>query len=414
MSLDRSVIPKFLDDINNINVDDSEPIGSSSQFFLHGIEYEQARIWIIKCPPSYDMRKSKHDDFLKRRKLSVGKGINYKISSEEEFIPWVKQHEAPGLVEARDYSRDEDGTPFKELQEKVPKVLDDFDSRMFEWTQRACSPEIYSSSMEIELSLANGHHDIEELKVNESHSVTPTNKHGPKSENMLRRFHIERQHESMDAHIKCVMQEIAFSQGKPVAAFTIYKCLLHWKSFDAERTSVFDRVIQMIGSAIEAPRTSRESGLRTSGRSFGANSPSSHWQSIIETLNNLLATLKQNFVPPVLVQKFCTQIFSYINVQLFNSLLLRRECCTFSNGEYVKAGLAELELWCVQAKEEVHLGMNLSTFGKLLGSWNVSQDFIEPYCAKLEALPAIRDTNQLGSNFKVFPIHFLNKDKRLR
>lgn len=35
------------------------------------------------------------------------------------------------------------------------------------------------------------------------------------------------------------------------------------------------------------------------------------------------------------------------------SLLLRRECCTFSNGEYVKAGLAELELWCCQAKEEV-------------------------------------------------------------
>lgn len=37
----------------------------------------------------------------------------------------------------------------------------------------------------------------------------------------------------------------------------------------------------------------------------------------------------------------------------FCSLLLRRECCTFSNGEYVKAGLAELELWCCQAKEEV-------------------------------------------------------------
>lgn len=37
----------------------------------------------------------------------------------------------------------------------------------------------------------------------------------------------------------------------------------------------------------------------------------------------------------------------------FCSLLLRRECCTFSNGEYVKAGLAELELWCCQAKDEV-------------------------------------------------------------
>jgi len=38
---------------------------------------------------------------------------------------------------------------------------------------------------------------------------------------------------------------------------------------------------------------------------------------------------------------------------IISSLLLRRDCCTFTNGEYVKAGLAELELWCCQAKEEV-------------------------------------------------------------
>lgn len=57
--------------------------------------------------------------------------------------------------------------------------------------------------------------------------------------------------ENVDALIKCVTQDIGFSEGKPVAAFTIYKCLLHWRSFEAERTSVFDRLIQMIGSAIE-------------------------------------------------------------------------------------------------------------------------------------------------------------------
>ncbi|GER40839.1 myosin 2, partial [Striga asiatica] len=45
-------------------------------------------------------------------------------------------------------------------------------------------------------------------------------------------------------------------------------------------------------------------------------------------------------VPTVLIQKIFTQTFSYVKVQLFNSLLLRRECCTFSNGDYVKAGLA--------------------------------------------------------------------------
>ncbi|KAL6343062.1 hypothetical protein AAG906_017874 [Vitis piasezkii] len=83
------------------------------------------------------------------------------------------------------------------------------------------------------------------------------------------------------------------------------------------------------------------------------NSPlASPWQSIIKSLNELLSTLTENFVSPVLVQKIFSQIFSYINSQLFNSLLLRRECCTFRNGEYVKSGLAELELWCGQTKEE--------------------------------------------------------------
>lgn len=57
--------------------------------------------------------------------------------------------------------------------------------------------------------------------------------------------------ENIDALIKCVAQDLGFSHERPVAAVTIYKCLLQWKSFEAERTSVFDRLIQMIGSAIE-------------------------------------------------------------------------------------------------------------------------------------------------------------------
>lgn len=40
-------------------------------------------------------------------------------------------------------------------------------------------------------------------------------------------------------------------------------------------------------------------------------------------------------------------------MQLFNQLLLRRECCSFSNGEYVKTGLAEVELWIGRAKDWV-------------------------------------------------------------
>ena len=58
--------------------------------------------------------------------------------------------------------------------------------------------------------------------------------------------------------------------------------------------------------------------------------------------DGLLETLKRNNVPAFLVKKLFQQLFSFVNVQLFNQLLLRRECCSFSNGEYVKTGLAEV------------------------------------------------------------------------
>ncbi|KAL1805083.1 hypothetical protein ACET3Z_028151 [Daucus carota] len=35
------------------------------------------------------------------------------------------------------------------------------------------------------------------------------------------------------------------------------------------------------------------------------------------------------------------------------TLLLRRECCIFSNGSYIKIGLAELEHWCYKETNEV-------------------------------------------------------------
>ncbi|XP_062220729.1 myosin-6-like [Phragmites australis] len=312
-------------------------------------------------------------------------------------------------------------------------------------------------------NLENGYHEVEEQK--EPQSAPPAIKEYVNGDPKLRKSCVDRQLENVDALIDCVGKNLGYCAGKPVAAFTIYKCLLHWKSFEAEKTSVFDRLIQLIGSAIEneedndnlaywlsntssllfllqkslkaagapgsvsrkkppqptslfgrmaqglrsasfanmhvestdvvrqveakypallfkqqltayvekiygivrdnikkklsslislciqAPRTMKTSMLRVSGRLSG-QSQSNHWQKIIESLDNLLTTLQDNHVPPVLAQKIFTQIFSYINVQLFNSLLLRRECCSFSNGEYVKAGLAELELWCAKATTE--------------------------------------------------------------
>ncbi|CAN0915754.1 XI-2 [Linum grandiflorum] len=276
----------------------------------------------------------------------------------------------------------------------------------------------------------------------------------------LRKSQIQRLHENVDVLITCVEKNVGFCDGKPVAAITIYRCLVEWRSFEAEKTSVFDRLIQTIGTAFEnqddneqmaywlsntavllfllqrtlkgtggsqnpAPPTSffgrmaqsfrspasftdvrvgkdvirvveakypallfkqqltayvetiygiirdnlkrelsplvsaciqapraKGNALSASVKSFGQSGPASNWHSIVDNLEALLCTMKENFVPPCLIQKVFGQLFAHINVQLFNSLLLRRECCTFRNGEFVKSGLAELETWCGQAKEE--------------------------------------------------------------
>ncbi|KAJ8494164.1 hypothetical protein OPV22_015885 [Ensete ventricosum] len=274
----------------------------------------------------------------------------------------------------------------------------------------------------------------------------------------------EKQQENQDLLIECISNDLGFSGGRPIAACVIYRCLLHWRSFEVERTTIFDRIIQTIGSVIEAqdnidvlsywlsnsstlllllqrtlkasgaasltpqrhrtsalfgrmsqgiraspqsaglfsfsgrmmgglgdlrqveakypallfkqqltaflekiygmirdnlkkeaPRTSRASlirGSRSQANAMAQQALIAPWQSIVKSLTNYLKILRANHVPPFLVRKVFTQIFSFINVQLFNSLLLRRECCSFSNGEYLKAGLTELEHWCYDATEE--------------------------------------------------------------
>ncbi|KAL9149749.1 hypothetical protein ABFS82_12G126000 [Erythranthe guttata] len=314
-----------------------------------------------------------------------------------------------------------------------------------------------------------------ETKPAHDKALVVSNPKEPESEEKPQKSLNEKQQENQDLLIKCISEDLGFSGGKPVAACVIYKSLLHWRSFEVERTSVFDRIIQTIASSIEAPenndvlaywlcnastllmllqhtlkangaasltpqrrRSSSASlfgrmsqGLRASPQSAGlsflnnrmlgrvddlrqveAKYPAllfkqqltaflekiygmirdnlkkeispllglciqaprtsraslvkgrqqasavaqqtliAHWQSIVKSLNNYLNMMKANYVPAFLVRKVFSQIFSFVNVQLFNSLLLRRECCSFSNGEYVKSGLAELEQWCCYATEE--------------------------------------------------------------
>ncbi|XP_038985415.1 protein OPAQUE1 isoform X2 [Phoenix dactylifera] len=278
------------------------------------------------------------------------------------------------------------------------------------------------------------------------------------------RIPVERHEEHHELLSRCINENLGFQNGKPIAACIIYKCLLHWRAFEAERTAIFDYIIEAINDALKVDnendifpywlsntsallcllqRNLRSNGFLTtpSRRSAGSlslsgrivrslKSPSkligpedsmmhvdarypailfkqqltacvekvfgmirdnlkkeilpllnhciqapkstrasvgraskspggilqqplsSHWDSIIRFLDSLMDRLRQNYVPSFFIRKLITQLFSFINIQLFNSLLLRRECCTFSNGEYVKSGLALLEKWIADVTEE--------------------------------------------------------------
>lgn len=56
--------------------------------------------------------------------------------------------------------------------------------------------------------------------------------------------------ENIDMIIR-VCQDLGFSNGRPIAAVVIYRCLSRWKSFQPERTVVFDCIIQSISNETE-------------------------------------------------------------------------------------------------------------------------------------------------------------------
>lgn len=137
------------------------------------------------------------------------------------------------------------------------------------------------------------------------------------------------------------------------------------KIFPMLRDNVKKEITPQLAACIHAPRTAttrnrRTRDLTTALSGEGPSTPggsnttqlSPHWRNILDVFQALLATLRQNYVPPFLVRKLFQQLFSFVNVQLFNQLLLRRECCSFSNGEYVKTGLAEVENWIHSAGKD--------------------------------------------------------------
>ncbi|GMN64120.1 hypothetical protein TIFTF001_033197 [Ficus carica] len=131
------------------------------------------------------------------------------------------------------------------------------------------------------------------------------------------------------------------------------------KIYGMIRDCLKKEISSFLNLCIQAPRSTRARSIRGSSRNIHSNmvakqqASSIHWQSIVNKLDSTLGILSENHVPTMITRKIFSQVFSFINVQLFNSLLLRRECCSFSNGEYLKAGLLELEHWCQKATDEL-------------------------------------------------------------
>lgn len=57
--------------------------------------------------------------------------------------------------------------------------------------------------------------------------------------------------ENHDALIKCLTEDKRFDKNTPVAACIVYKSLLQWRSFEADKTNIFDRIIHTIRSNFE-------------------------------------------------------------------------------------------------------------------------------------------------------------------
>jgi myosin-5 len=125
------------------------------------------------------------------------------------------------------------------------------------------------------------------------------------------------------------------------------------KVYGILRDRVKKDITPQFATCIQAPRSRMDVTAKLT-RSTSAVRPElgDGWMRILDTLDKVVKAMALNNVPRELNKRFFVQIFCFINVQMFNALLLRRECCSFSNGEYIKMGLSLLDGWARQPQNE--------------------------------------------------------------
>lgn len=66
------------------------------------------------------------------------------------------------------------------------------------------------------------------------------------------------------------------------------------------------------------------------------------WSSVLAVFDEVLLQLHNNWVPQQVVSGLFCQLFAFVDAQLFNQVMLRRECCSLANAEQVFAGLDQV------------------------------------------------------------------------
>jgi len=55
----------------------------------------------------------------------------------------------------------------------------------------------------------------------------------------------ERRRQEEERLLAALPQPMGFNKGRPMAALVVFRCCLQWRAFQADRTSVFDRIIHV-------------------------------------------------------------------------------------------------------------------------------------------------------------------------
>ena len=135
------------------------------------------------------------------------------------------------------------------------------------------------------------------------------------------------------------------------------------RSFQLLRDNVKVDISPQVGAAIDHHAlhdgdgamhwpSSGAPSIRSESHSVLDTTWTASWRRVVGVFNSLLTTLRGNHVPKPLVQKLFEQLFGFVNVRMFNRLLLYPEHVFFAIGENLNMWLNEVKLWIRKAKHE--------------------------------------------------------------